>query len=663
MGGKTIATLAAGALALGGVGVAAVATEDSATSPDVTVQAQAAPPHPATESTGQYSATFHWGGVTEPGQTGYYVYQNGTQVADVTTPSYTFTGLDCGTTFTFGVAGHDGSGHTTPTSTTTYSTPACAGGGGGPTVNYYVAQSSAGSTNGSSCANTAAVTTLSTSTHWTAGNVIGLCGTISSPITAQGSGTSGNPITLYWTSGATLSAPTWTSPSVSIDGRSYITLDGGVNGSIQATAQGSGLAHQGTASIGVYAVNCSNCTIQNLLIENLYQHTSPSDTSVDQTQDNAIKFSGSNFTIANNTMHDMGWAIYQPMNSTDANVRIYGNNIYNVDHGWAPVANNFTGGNIGPYFFYDNHVHDEANWDTTTNAYHHDGIHCYTSAGGWRSPLQRHVHLQQPVRRHDRREPDGRHLHRGRQRRGRDPLRRLDILDLDLQQRGIRDLGREQRRVRHLLRKPDGPQQHAGRRGHHRRPGLLNQQRRRQPEVPEQRGHDREPGHQHLPELLRRRPARRQRVRQRRLQRLRLLLQLLQHDPVLQLAVMHGSRQPLLISGVSGPEHRRDSAGRLAHPERGREPHVALHGQHHAAAALPTPVPRWAAAQARQPPAMRSPARAHGIQERSKWPSPSSKPTWRPTCRPRPGPPAPSRSRARPRTATPSSSASSSTVP
>ena len=131
MGGKTIAALAAGALALGGVGVAAVATEDSATSPDVTVQAQAAPPHPATESTGQYSATFHWGGVTEPGQTGYYVYQNGVQVADITNPTYTFTGLDCGTTFTFGVAAHNGSGGTSPTSTTSYSTPACAGGGGG----------------------------------------------------------------------------------------------------------------------------------------------------------------------------------------------------------------------------------------------------------------------------------------------------------------------------------------------------------------------------------------------------------------------------------------------------------------------------------------------------------------------------------------------------
>ena len=134
MGGKTIAALAAGALALGGVGAAAVATEDTSTSPTPTIQTQAAPPHAATESAGQYTATVHWAGVTEPGQTGYHVYQDGTQVADTTTPSYTFTSLDCGTTYTFGVAGHDASGHTTPTSSTTHTTPACPTGGGGGTT-------------------------------------------------------------------------------------------------------------------------------------------------------------------------------------------------------------------------------------------------------------------------------------------------------------------------------------------------------------------------------------------------------------------------------------------------------------------------------------------------------------------------------------------------
>ena len=35
----------------------------------------------------------------------------------------------------------------------------------------------------------------------------------------------------------------------------------------------------------------------------------------------------------------------------------------------------------GPFLFYDNHVHSEANWDTAADAYHHDAIHCFTSGG------------------------------------------------------------------------------------------------------------------------------------------------------------------------------------------------------------------------------------------------------------------------------------------
>ena len=128
---RLTALLAAGAVAVG-AGGAAVALEDTGSAtPAVAVAQTSVPPGAQTLGVGQYSATFHWAGVTEAGQTGYYVYQNGTQVADVATPSYTFTNLACGTTFTFGVAAHDGSGSVSPTSTTTYSTPSCGGGGGG----------------------------------------------------------------------------------------------------------------------------------------------------------------------------------------------------------------------------------------------------------------------------------------------------------------------------------------------------------------------------------------------------------------------------------------------------------------------------------------------------------------------------------------------------
>ena len=61
--------------------------------------------------------------------------------------------------------------------------------------NIYVAQSSAGGDTGADCADARALSTL-TSSDWTAGNTIHLCGTITatagtSGLVAQGSGTSG----------------------------------------------------------------------------------------------------------------------------------------------------------------------------------------------------------------------------------------------------------------------------------------------------------------------------------------------------------------------------------------------------------------------------------------------------------------------------------------
>jgi len=250
-------------------------------------------------------------------------------------------------------------------------------------VDYYVAQAAAGLDDGSSCANAESVLWLNDPAAWGPmsgqigpGSVIGLCGTITSQLTMQGSGTAGHPITVYWEPHATLSSPMGTA-SVLTNGQSYITLDGGTDGSIQATALGSGLPGHGHWAQAVYALNCTGCTFRNLTIANFYRHTSAIDTSVDATQSNGIRFSGSDITIADNTIHDLGWALYAEWNNGDGHNRIYGNDIWNVDHGFASTSG-FAGGNIGPLYIYDNYIHDFANWDTNTNAYHHDGIHCYT---------------------------------------------------------------------------------------------------------------------------------------------------------------------------------------------------------------------------------------------------------------------------------------------
>jgi hypothetical protein len=258
-----------------------------------------------------------------------------------------------------------------------------------PKRGIYVAEQQRGAGNGSSCANAYGVTWFNNPTDWGSGpgrihanTTVRLCGTISTPLTVHGSGAPARPITIAWETGATLSAPAWTGRgAIDTNGFGNLTFNGGGTGSIQATAEGTGLAMQGVPSRGVYALNCNGCVFENLTIENLYVHTSPSDVSVDQTLDNAILFSGSHITIADNTIHDVGWALFSQWTNGNGHDRIYGNNIYRFDHGFAATAS----GTVGPMFFYRNHLHDMANWDAAVGGdvpYHHDGLHCFGPVGG-----------------------------------------------------------------------------------------------------------------------------------------------------------------------------------------------------------------------------------------------------------------------------------------
>ena len=309
-------------------------------------------------------------------------------IAGATSSAYTLQASDVGDTIRVVVTATNagGSGSATSGATAVVASSGGAGGGGGGTQ-LFLSQNGGGSGSGADCADAKPVSFFNTAANWgsAAGKIgpgvtVDLCGTISSPLTVQGSGVSGSPVTVFWEPGATLSAPDWTgSGAINTNGNSYITLDGGNNGtSIQATADGTGMADQGVASKGISASRCNGCTFENLTIANLYVHTSTSDASVDQTSDNAIKWSGSNVTVADNTVHDVGWALWFSGGTGDTNEQIYGNNVYNIDHGIiiAPPATS-----IGNVFVFANHIHDLANWDCGGGC-HHDPIHCFGSENG-----------------------------------------------------------------------------------------------------------------------------------------------------------------------------------------------------------------------------------------------------------------------------------------
>ena len=91
---------------------------------------------------------------------------------------------------------------------------------------------------------------------------------------------------------------------------SNIVVDGGSNGVIQATANGTKLANQqdNGACVISHGGNCNNVTVQNLTCSNIYIDASVSDNGGENTYGIDI-WNTSFLVIQNNTLHDMKWAI------------------------------------------------------------------------------------------------------------------------------------------------------------------------------------------------------------------------------------------------------------------------------------------------------------------------------------------------------------------
>jgi hypothetical protein len=223
------------------------------------------------------------------------------------------------------------------------------------------------------------------------GTVVHLCGNFialanGNLLSFQADGTSGHPVTILFESGATLNAPYFSfRGAINMDNRSFVTVDGGTSGIIQNTDNGSYKGNKQN-SVGISAGSCSNCEIKNLTVANIYVHV-PNETNVDQTNVIAIVMSGSNWLVHDNVIHDCGWCVRNFYRNGDTNVKVYNNNIYNADHGYIPAGSGNT--YASNFYFYNNHVHDYANWDTgSTNSYHHDGVHAFGVAGANLTNLQ-----------------------------------------------------------------------------------------------------------------------------------------------------------------------------------------------------------------------------------------------------------------------------------
>jgi hypothetical protein len=251
---------------------------------------------------------------------------------------------------------------------------------------FYISGSSNRTSGGGSCGDALSVAWFNNSSSWGwASNQIGpgttvyLCGSFNGRpgeqlLDVRGSGSSGNPITIKFLPGTVLSSPYWSSAgAIHMDYMSHIVVDGGTNGVIQNTANGTGRAYR-QQSVAIHADRCNFCTVQNLTIQNLYVRTSATDLAATHTVSCVAWHLANNLTVSRIICHDASWAIAGDGN----NFTLEYSNLYHVDHGVASGAVVKAGG----YSIHNNHFHDFANWDSPTNTYHHDGIHLWGQNGG-----------------------------------------------------------------------------------------------------------------------------------------------------------------------------------------------------------------------------------------------------------------------------------------
>jgi hypothetical protein len=177
----------------------------------------------------------------------------------------------------------------------------------GSATDVFIAQSTVGAGSGADCADAKAFGFFNTSSNWGSGSsqigpgtTVHVCGAItgaagvSGLLAFQGSGTTGSPITLKFEPGAVVQAPYFGRNGGVYGGNmSWIVIDGGTscgnvggvitpcNGTVQATANGGGLANQQPNFFATASIPCvrlgsgSNTEVKNLNVQNCYVHYPP----------------------------------------------------------------------------------------------------------------------------------------------------------------------------------------------------------------------------------------------------------------------------------------------------------------------------------------------------------------------------------------------------
>ncbi len=261
-------------------------------------------------------------------------------------------------------------------------------------ADVYITQTAGGSDNGASCTDAHSIAWLNTAGNWAnpkqagkvgPGDTVHLCGTLTTALTIQGSGSSGSPITILFEPDAKFSSPVWSSSgAISGSGESYIIIDGGSGGIIENTDSGSAAGGYGSQQ-GSQAIRLDmgphDIGIRNLIIQNMYVRTDPGDFSDGARGTGGIYYyGGSNFSV-----HDCLFD-YVPR-SVDAvgsgamitGWSFYNNNVTNGHTGFV-IAPCTVNGNIYGVLFHDNIINLGPHWsfNDDSDQWHAESVHTHT---------------------------------------------------------------------------------------------------------------------------------------------------------------------------------------------------------------------------------------------------------------------------------------------
>jgi len=207
-----------------------------------------------------------------------------------------------------------------------------------------------------------------------AGDTIHIVGCVGS-LKIKGGGNARSPVRFLFERDAKVSAGA--ANLISCVGQSYVIIDGGVNGIVENTNNGSYMGQQAATS-GVVISGSANLIITNLTIRNLYVHDSSDDAKLDFTAVGGIYGNGfgDNIKIVNCNFSNICWAI-NLQSGEGTNLVVSGCKFADYDHGIAGLGKAYQ-----KVLISDNFFGSTVRWDTVVNKYHHDGVHIFYGQGG-----------------------------------------------------------------------------------------------------------------------------------------------------------------------------------------------------------------------------------------------------------------------------------------